>query len=114
MKNSKSSIWVGRDDFYWKTDMIGPKANQIKSGYVPRTHGPVNHISISHVRSTFVSKMRTKDGPIIFLNSHPTPLNHPNKILIEFINTSPTRSVYESYPQRQNPTDRPASETANN
>lgn len=39
---------------------------------------------------------------------------HPNNILIKFINTSPTRSVYESYPQRQSPTDRPTSETANN
>jgi hypothetical protein len=47
-------MWVESDDFYGKTDMIGPtttigpKANQIKSGYVPMTHDPVNHISISH------------------------------------------------------------------
>ena len=53
-KNSKSSIWVERDDFYGKTDTfepkqhVGPKANQIIGGYVPRTHDPVNHISISH------------------------------------------------------------------
>jgi hypothetical protein len=53
-KNSKSSIWLERDDFYGKTDTIGPKhhvgpkANQIIGGYVPRTHDPVNHISISH------------------------------------------------------------------
>ena len=35
----------------------------------PKPNDPVNHITIRHVRSTFVSKMRTKDEPITFLNS---------------------------------------------
>ncbi len=30
------------------TTTIGPKANHIGSGYVQRTHDPVNHNSISH------------------------------------------------------------------